>query len=375
MKTYKILPAYFILIAALSSCGNATKNQVENTSDSTHYIQVSVQQFEAEGMKTGDATQQNFESYISCNGYLVAPANGIAQLSAPVSGIIAGIRCTLGQNVKKGQVLATVTSNELLIMQQDFAETAARLKQLKLDYDRIKSLYDEKITAEKDFISIESEYKSMLAKYNTLKLRLQLLNLDVSKIEAGKLYPEFTIYSPISGSVTSLNLVLGQYVDPQKNLIEIVDPNQLQAELAVFENDISKVKTGQTLYFNLSDGGQQTFTATLTSVSRSIDPATKTIQCLAKINPGAGDRLINHAYLEARIVYGKTVSDALPSDAILKSGKETYIFRVVKSDPKNYYLQKEKVETGISGNGYTAITSGANLKNIVLKGVYNLPLQ
>jgi len=373
MKIYSGISACLAaMILIASGCGKPVKTVEEADTETSSLIQVSLKQFEAESMETGKVTLHYFTDEVTCNGYIAAPANGIAQISTPISGIVESIRCSMGDNVRKGQVMAMISSNELMIIQQDFAESSAILKKLKLDYERSKSLYEEKIGAEKDFIAIESEYKGMLTRYNSLKLRLQMLKLDVARIEAGDLYAEFPLISPINGYVTSQNMILGQFVEQQKNLVEIIDVNQLQLQLSVFENDISKLKNGQNVRFSALSETSATHTASLNSISKTINPESKTILCTARIINQGGLNLINRSFVEAHIQVDKKEANALPSEAVLKSGKEYYLFKVVKSDKQYYYLKKVKVEIGKISDGFTEIVGEQDFTDVLVKGAYNL---
>jgi cobalt-zinc-cadmium efflux system membrane fusion protein len=376
MKLYSLLIAFcFSLLLISGGCGDSPNGNTETAVESDSLVQITVQQFEADSMETGEVTRRSFEDEIMCNGYIFAPANGIAQISTPISGIVESIRCAMGDYVKKGQVLASISSNELMIIQQEFAETSAKMKRLKLDYERSKSLFEEKIGAEKDFISIESEYKSMVSKYNSLKLRLQLLKLDIIKIEAGDLYAEFPIIAPISGYITNQNMVLGQYIEQQKNLVEIIDVSQLQLQLSVFENEIGNVKTGQAVRFNTMGAPNSSYSATITSISKAINPDTKNVVCTAKISSGESLNLINRSYVEAHIAVSQKEADALPSEAIIKSGKEYFVYIIEQSDSKRYSLRRQKVQIGKVSQGYTEIISARSITKVLVKGVYNLPAQ
>ena len=84
--------------------------------------------------------------------------------------------------------------------------------------------------------------------------------------------------------------------------------------------------------------------------------------------------LINQSYVEARIAVNQKQADALPSEAIVKSGKEYFIFVVEQSDSKGYSLRKQKVEIGKVSQGYTEIINAQSIAKVLVKGVYNLPL-
>lgn len=373
MKLYvyfRIIPFALILLAI--GCGKSSKINEAATSKTDQLTKITIMQFGSDSMAIGTLSNQVFEEEVQCKGYITAASNGIAQVGTPIAGIVESITCTIGSFVKKGQTLCMISGNDLMEMQQEFTETSARLRRLKSDYERSKSLYDEKIGAEKDFIATESEYKAAKSKYLSLKLRLELLRLNIAKIEAGDLYSSFSLNSPINGYITKQNLVLGQFIEQQKLLVEIVDVSQLQIQLSVFEKDIAKLKLGQTIKF--SSPGENVFNnqATLVSIGRAVDPDTKTVTCVASIKNSQHANLINQSYVEALIAVNSSEAAALPSDAIIKSGKDYYVFIVDKSDNEAYYLRKQKVNIGRISKGFTEIVDNIDFNKVLVKGAYNL---
>jgi cobalt-zinc-cadmium efflux system membrane fusion protein len=370
-----ILALSGFLMFLTTGCGGAEKTNKNDAPDSVQMIQITKHQFEAEGMKTGEATMQHFEDEVRCNGYITAPANGMAQLSAPLSGIVKNINCSNGEYVRKGQTLCMITSNDLMVLQQNFAETSAKLKRLKSDYDRSKTLYDEKIGAGKDFLAVESDYKAMSSLYQSLKIRLEQLKLNPSDIEAGVPYSAYAVISPINGYITSLDLVLGQYAEQQKSLVEIVDVNQLQLQLLVFEHDVSKLTAGQKVRFNSLGEPADAHEATIISIGKTINPESRSIRCIAKIQSENDAGFINQSYVEATIKVAQKEAMALPNEAILKSGKDHYIFVIENQNDQTLSLRREKVTIGRASKDFTEIAGRKDNAKILIKGVYNLPLE
>jgi cobalt-zinc-cadmium efflux system membrane fusion protein len=169
-------------------------------------------------------------------------------------------------------------------------------------------------------------------------------------------------------------MVLGQFIEQQKNLVEIVDVNQLQLQLSVFEKEIGKLKAGQNILFKTMGETDATHTALLTSISKTIDPVSKTIVCLAKITEKKGMSLVNRSFIEARITVNQKETNALPSEAILKSGKDYFVYVVEKSDSQSYFLRRQKIEIGKTSNGFTEIIGNPDFRKVLIKGVYNLPV-
>jgi len=359
-------------MVVFSGCGQGDKPKETKTNENSQLLMISQSQFESNKMKIGEITNSTFSDEVKCNGYIKAPSGAMALLSSPVAGTVQTINCTIGNFVKKGQVLCTLYNNDVIVLQQELVETSARLKRLRSDYERNKALLTEKISAEKDFIAIESEYKAMNARYLSLKLRLEILKLDVTKIEAGEPVVTFPVTAPLSGFVTMQNISLGQFVEQQNTIMEIVDVSQLQLQLSVYESTVSKLKPGQDIYFKTSGEKDSVHQAVLTSVGKAIDTESRSIQCIAKIGKMENAHFVNNAYVDAFIVVNKVQANALPNEAFLKSGPDYYVFSVVKEENQNYYVRKVPVRIGMTSRNLTEIVDSGSLKRIITQGAYNL---
>ncbi|MFN8255836.1 MAG: efflux RND transporter periplasmic adaptor subunit [Bacteroidales bacterium] len=350
------------------------KDESKESTENEGLIAISDKQFESEGMALGNLQTVDFEEIIKINGIIKAHPKGIAIVSSHISGLVSNISCSIGNYVKLGQVLCSLSSKELIVLQQEFAETSAILKKLELDFQRAKVLNDEKIGSQKEYISIESEFKSTLAKYEGLKSQLKLLNINTQKVEGGTIFSSIPMYAPISGYITAQNCVSGQYLESNVALFEIVDINQLQLELAVYEKDLSLLKSGQKVrYYNLNDRNK-IFLAELISIGKSIDPETKSIPCIARINSEDCKNFVNQMFVEAIIITNQYKAPAVNSEAIAKAGEELFVFTQEKVSNNIHYLKKNKIKTGNVSNGFTEILSDEKLENIVIKGIYNIPV-
>jgi len=370
MKTVKHLTYIAAAALFLISCGTV-QEPAEQQSD---LIEVTVQQFASEGLQLGEPEMISFESVIKANGATVPLPNGMATVSPPVAGLIKDIYCRNGQFVSKNQILMEISGNELIDLQKDFAEASANYKRLQNEYERVKLLYNENVTAEKDFIIAESEFRTMLARYNGLKLKLEAIGLPSLKIENGEFYSSYTIKSPINGYVSSLKVNLGSFIDTRSELIEIIDPAMFQIKLDVFSSDIAGLKISQTVRFKRVNS-EDIHLATVSSIGVSVDNATKAIECYAAITGKQGINPKANEFVEAEIITGIDTVTALPSEAIIKSEAEYFILVLDKQDEAGYLFKKVKVEPGRQYNGYTEISGLKVDGQIATKGVYNISVQ
>lgn len=354
----------------LGSCQEKQNTEVKKS----NLIEITKNQFKSENMELGEPTTKTFSENIKFNGIIEPKPKGKAMISLPFMGMISQIYFTVGQKVKQGQILFDISGTPFIDLQKEFAESSAILKRLESDYNRIKELFDENIGSQKEVIQAESSFKAEKAKYTALKLKIQKIGLDYKKIENGFFYNSFPIKSPINGYITNINATIGQYIEQQTIIVEIVDNTQFQLKFSVFEKDLNKLKIGLILHFNLMENDNKPFTAQITSIGKSINNETKAIDCFAEIENLNSINLVNNQFFEGQIDVDSFSATALPLDAIIKSENGNYILSLEKQTNESYFFKKIEVDTGSENNGFIEIKKLPELKQIIVKGIYNLQI-
>lgn len=369
----KPIALFSILIISffITSCSSNKKNE-EISNDKKELIIISEQQFESDKMAFGELQKVTFSEVVKCNGNIVSKSSGTAKISPVINCLVQKINCTVGQKVSIGETLFKLSGNEFLELQKDFAETASQLKRMKSEYKRVKSLYEQNIGTEKEFISTESEYKSYQANYSALKMKIQFIGLDASKIENAYFYPSFSIKSPINGYISQINVSIGQYADQQTIMAEVIDIKQLQLKLAVYEKDLNKLNLEQKINFKLSDNSNNSYTGKLISIGKNVNNESKTIECYADINDLNSGNFVNNAYIEAEIITKTEIVNAITEESIIKFEDENYILAYIKKEDENYFLESVKIETGRFHNGFVEVLNQLNYSKLLSKGVYNI---
>ncbi|WP_439184056.1 efflux RND transporter periplasmic adaptor subunit [Carboxylicivirga taeanensis] len=373
MKQFIIKSALFIsltlTVLACSSSGGQTNNEAENQSE---FIELTRQQFETEAMKIASPTQMLFKSGISANGYICAQPNGVAQVNSILPGRVEAVYVTLGQKVRKGQKLALISSSQLIDLQQHYLRAIALRKKLTADYARIKELYKSNIGSEKEFLMVESEYRLVVADYNALSLQLKRLNLDLEAIGAGNIVDSYCLIAPIEGELTQLNVVLGDGIEVQENIAEVIDTKRLQLSLSVFEKDMPFVKTGSPVVFQVVNKAQEMYTGQLTAIARRVQEHSKSIECRASIAPEDMQEFVYKAYVKAQIITSQNDGLGLPEEALVKLGGDSYYFVVKKQNEQLYFLEKKRAIIGDSYNGFVEVQNALANEQVIVSGVYNL---
>ena len=113
-----------------------------------------------------------------------------------------------------------------------------------------------------------------------------------------------------------------------------------------------------------------TYKAKIISIGKSIDPDTKSIECIAELEDNLTQRLINGMYFQVEVIIDTLNAKAILSEAIIKAGDKYYVFIKEKQDDNGWFFRKEEVKTGIVSNGFTQIIGDEDLKDVLIKGAY-----
>jgi len=322
-------------------------------------------------MQLGQADSILFEKIVKCNGEVIPLPDGMAVVTAPVGGIIQRIHCRSGQPVKKGELLLEIAGNEVIDIQIQFAEAAAVYRRLKAERERLSSLHQEQVTSEKEFILAHSEYKRSQAQYNGLKMKAEVMGLPADKIENGTLYESYRVVSPVTGNISAMGVHLGSYMDPQSELIEIVDPEKLQLKLSLFASSVASLERGQTVRYRTAHS-DEVYGAVIHAVGLAVDEKTKTVSCFASLTDPKPVNPVAREFVQAEIITASERVAALPDEAVIQTEAGHVVLALEQQEEGRYLFQPIEVIIGRQQGGYTEILSGLVHQQILKKGVYNI---
>ncbi len=202
------------LSIVLFSCKDTKKEETLVNED--NLISVTIEQFKSSAMSIAKPTEQDFDITVKTSGKIDVPPQNRAQVSTFVGGNVKATRLLVGDKVIKGQALMTLENTGFLDIQKEYLEVAEQINYLKSEYERQKTLFDEKITSQKNYLKAESDYRRAKGIYQSLRAKLKLLNISPTNVEQGKLTSVITIFSPLSGDVVIMNANVGMYVAPSE---------------------------------------------------------------------------------------------------------------------------------------------------------------
>ena len=365
------------MIFTLLSCGGKeVKNkQVEiQDSISDDRIFVSNTQFEHSNMTLGSITEHPFPLTVKTNGMIDVPPENRAVVNAIMGGNIKTTPLLIGDKVRKGQALVTNENPEFVRMQQEYMEINVQLSYLKSELERQQTMVAEKITSQKSFLKAESTYKMAKARYNGLRKQLEMLNISPLKVEAGIINSVATIYAPIAGSITKINVNKGTFVSPSTEILEIINNDHIHLELSVFEKDIMKLKKGQKINFKLPESSTEIYKAEVHLIGTSIEE-NRTIDVHGHIENESELNFLIGMFVEADIITESTVEKALPETAFVAFEDSYIVLKLNEQNKEGYYFEQVPVTVGETYEGSIALTTLGSLNitdKVLTTGAFNL---
>lgn len=355
-----------LLALVLTACNNSEKegDTAEITAGESHddIIHLSRAQFENAKMEIGQLAEKPFAETVQTSGIIDVPPHSRAMVSAFSGGYIKNTPLLIGDKVKKGQRLVTLENPDFIAMQQSYLETVAQLSYLNSEYERQQIMMDEKITSQKSFLKAESEYKTALARSNSLKKNLEMLNINPASVAAGNIVSQVNIYSPIDGNVTQVFVNTGTYVSPADKIMEIMNTDHIHLELKVFEKDLLHLKKEQEIIFTVPEASKETFKAKVHLVGTSIDPNTRNAMVHGHIGEKDEQNFSAGMFVEAGIVTGTSEHQALPEDAVVENEGKNFVLLIENESDDEFKIHPVAVKIGSTYNGFTAIKNASQFE-------------
>ncbi|WP_397364403.1 efflux RND transporter periplasmic adaptor subunit [Olleya sp. R77988] len=363
---------YILLFSlVLVACGNSEKTTelVPETETHNDDITITKAQFEGEKMAFGTLAEYDFNETVKVNGMIDVPPKNKSSVSTFTGGYITKTPLLVGDRVKKGQLLVTLENPEFVELQQNYLEVSEQLNYLKSEFNRQKTLFDEKITSEKNYLKAESAYKSNLAHYNGLRKKLQMLNLNPSSVEQGRIASTINLYAPMNGNITKVNVSNGTYVSPSDVIMEIIDIDHIHLELSVFEKDIMQIKKDQKIEFTIPEASNKTFEAEVHLVGTTIDEQTRRVKVHGHVENDKENFIVG-MFVDADIIIESKKGFGLPKEALIEVDNEFFVLILDEENTDEFHFETFKLELGKQTEAYVEILNSEALKDkqIVIKG-------
>lgn len=245
-RTLQLFTAIGLLV--LSACSSDEKKDTKNGADTAILVTVS--------QPAADTKQE-----LTVSGQV--EASQTANISTRVMGYITKVNVKVGDRVNKGQLLATISNEDILAKRAQadamIAEADAGFKNAQKDYDRFTALYKQQSASAKELDNITLAYSSAKARLETAKQQRNEINAMLS-------YTSLT--APFAGTVTQKMMDAGSMANPGMPLLTIEQSGSYRVSAAVPESEISLIHEGISVTITIS-AIHKSISGTIEQISQS----------------------------------------------------------------------------------------------------------
>jgi RND family efflux transporter MFP subunit len=297
-----------------------------------------------------EAKQVEFNHYIEVQGKVDGEDN--IAVSAQMPGTITAVFVKEGQSVRKGQVLAQIDNN---VMQQQLSNMEQQLEFVTNLYNKQKTLWDQKIGSEVQFLTAKNNKESLEKNLAALKDQIEMTRIK----------------SPINGSVEEINLKVGQMASPGLPAVRVVNFNTVKVVAEMAEAYSSKIAPGNNVVIYFPDYKSEV-ASEISFTSKYINPVNRTFLTEVKLSPGEIEYRANMIAVVKINDYQNTSAFTVPITLIRDSPKGNFIY-VARQEGGNMVARRLPVTIGSTYNGLAEILTGINAgEKIITTGFNNL---
>jgi len=283
-------------------------------------------------------------STLKLNGRIQANETKSASLVTHISGRIEKLDVSYtGEQVNKGQKIATIYSPELITAQKELLEA-----------QKIQDISPGLLTAAKN--------------------KLKYWNIGEQVIQdiltSGAIRETFNIYADHSGVVKQKRVSVGDYLSSGEVLFDVQNLYSLWALFDVYENDLSQVKIGRTIFFTTPSAPNRRFKAKITFVNPVIDPNTRVATIRAEVSNTTG-KLKPEMFVTGELQTSqKSDNLTVPKSAVLWTGQRSVIYVKIPNTDIPSFEYREIEIADATASGYAVVSGLQYGEEVVTNGAF-----
>ncbi|MFI8379957.1 efflux RND transporter periplasmic adaptor subunit [Leeuwenhoekiella sp. NPDC079379] len=294
----------------------------------------------------GNSSESNAAS-ITLSGKIAVNENETATQSAHFDGRIETLTIkSLGQQVAKGQRVATIYSPELVAAQQELI-TASKIKE----------------TQPRLYAAVRNKFKNLMISSSVLN--------EIEK--TGTIITRFPIYSNVSGVVTEISVTEGAHVMNGSAIFKVSNLSSIWAEFDVYERQLSQLEKGQNLAIKTNAYPNKTFTGEISFIDPILNTDTRTVIIRATLK-NSEDLFKPGMFVSATVENNNSAATTdinIPASAILWTGERSLVY--VKPNPTQSVFEMREVSLGPKKEDSYSIVSGLSPgEEIVVNGTFTV---
>lgn len=219
----------------------ASAVEAEHTKEPAGLIPLTPEQIRNANLDIRTAGPGKIRSAVEFPGEIKFNEDRTAHVVPRVAGVAESVVANLGRRVKKGDLLAVFASTQLSDQRSELMAAQRRLELARTTYTREKKLWEDKVSAEQDFLAARTALQEAEIAVQNAAQKLTAIGASAS---AGAIN-RFELRAPFDGIVVEKHLALGEAVAAETAVFTISDLNTVWAEFVIAPKDLGHVKLGE----------------------------------------------------------------------------------------------------------------------------------
>ena len=365
--------ALFLFITACGDRGNDQPTLVPKANPQSGVLRISTIQAPRavrDRLRIDPVAAHMVPEVVMAPGEVALDLNQVAKITSRIEGQVDKIHVQLGDRVKPRQPLAAISSLQFDQLIEEYLVSKAQADVAENSFRRTEKLRAEDIVSERKLIEDKGRHLETKARFQHVReklLNMGMLADELHQLERGSHQEghNYTLTSPIAGTVVAQNVVRGQGVAPGNELFEIVDTSRVWVFANLPIEQARKFKEGDVGTI-LPKGGEPV-TAPLTYLAPVADETTRTIRVRFEV-ANQQYRLKPREYVDVQLAIASPPTLAIPVSAL-----------TVVDNVRGVFVQRETgyafvpIEVGREGGGWIEVKKGLSEGElVVVDGVFDL---
>ena len=291
----------------------------------------------------------------------VVKADEQVKISSKAGGRLISLGIKEGDSVRKAQLIARIDDADLLAQLAQFQATIEQskidLESNKKNYERMKTLFDDKAITDLQMETAEAQYKTSQARLSQSQAQLEQIKVQLSNAK---------IYSPISGIIFQKYVNQGEIIGMGSPIVTVYNPSSLMIEVNVDEADVGKIKLGQYAEIALDAYPGEKVEGVVTYIaSASQDVKEKGVTFLVRVAVKKTNVVLRLGMTADVDIFIETKKDIarVSLDAVGEKDNKRFVYIIEKGKAK-----KQEVSLGLENDEYAEILSGIKVGDEVIIG-------
>jgi cobalt-zinc-cadmium efflux system membrane fusion protein len=204
-------------------------------------VAMSDAQVKAAGIALDTTSSSAIRSSLQLPGEIRFDEDRTAHVVPRVAGVVESVSAHLGQQVKRGQVLAVISSATVSEQRSELRTAQQRLALARTTFEREKKLWEQKISPEQDVLQAQQVLREAEIAVANATQKLGAVGAGISAGTLGR----YELRAPLTGMVVEKHLALGESIKEDANVFTISDLSTVWAEMSIGAKDLPQVRVGE----------------------------------------------------------------------------------------------------------------------------------